>query len=286
DAGKDRAAQILSDAKLSFSKMAELIEQRRLLLRPRIVASLKRMDQPEMLGDAAFRDAGSALRREGQSFRQIAEAIELNRVPEPRYEAPVQTSEPLYEMASEPGVRTWVRVANIVARFLFFPVRRPLRFFVIALPFIVLLSILRGVPIGQQISGFVDTIVGARERTDSVVSSFVDRRTSRQSEQAAPSPTPSAPVPSPAAPPSPSPATPSTAPTTAWAPPAPAPSASEAAPAAPPPAAPATPPASTPRLDARGAPSKSAANDRQTVRPRTFEDLMPTGIRRNSRMAG
>ena len=30
---KDRAAQILSDAKLSFSKMAELIEQRQLLTR-------------------------------------------------------------------------------------------------------------------------------------------------------------------------------------------------------------------------------------------------------------
>src|ERR1700744_1680912 len=77
-AAKDRAAQILGEAKLSFSKLAELIEQRRLLLRPKIVANLKRMDQPDLLGDAAFRDAGSALRREGQSFRQIAEAIELN----------------------------------------------------------------------------------------------------------------------------------------------------------------------------------------------------------------
>ena len=43
EAAKDRAAQILSDAKLSFSKMAELIEQRRLLLRPKIVTSIKRM---------------------------------------------------------------------------------------------------------------------------------------------------------------------------------------------------------------------------------------------------
>jgi hypothetical protein len=34
-AAKDRAAQTLSDARLSFSKMADLIEQRRLLLRPR-----------------------------------------------------------------------------------------------------------------------------------------------------------------------------------------------------------------------------------------------------------
>ena len=89
-AAKDRAAQTLGDAKLSFSKIAELIEQRRLLLRPRIVAGIKRMDQPGMLGDAAFRDAGSALRREGQSFRQIAEAIESARRPAPRYEDPVR----------------------------------------------------------------------------------------------------------------------------------------------------------------------------------------------------
>src|SRR6266850_901968 len=81
-AAKDRAAQILSDAKLSFSKMAELIEQRQLLLRPRIVAGIKRMDQPGMLGDAAFRDTGSALRREGQSFRQIAK--QSNLPPDPR----------------------------------------------------------------------------------------------------------------------------------------------------------------------------------------------------------
>src|SRR5580704_17664859 len=76
EAAMHRAAHILSASKLSFSKMAELIEQRRLLLRPRIVASIKRMDQPGMLGDAAFRNTGSALRKEGQSFRQIAEAIE------------------------------------------------------------------------------------------------------------------------------------------------------------------------------------------------------------------
>ena len=64
-AAKDRAAQILHDAKLSFSKLAEMIEDRRLLLRPKIVASIKRMDQPDMLGDAAFRDTGISLRREG-----------------------------------------------------------------------------------------------------------------------------------------------------------------------------------------------------------------------------
>ena len=85
-AAKDRAAQILSDAKLSFSKMAELIEQRRLLLRPKIVTSIKRMDQPDTLGDAAFRDTGASLRREGQSFRQIAEALELSGGTAPRDE--------------------------------------------------------------------------------------------------------------------------------------------------------------------------------------------------------
>src|SRR6266478_4101170 len=101
-AAKDRAAQTLSDAKLSFSKMAELIEQRRLLLRPRIVANIKRMDQPGTLGDAAFRDAGSALRREGQSFRQIAEAIELSSGPASQYEDLAQKSEPLRPTANEP----------------------------------------------------------------------------------------------------------------------------------------------------------------------------------------
>ncbi len=83
-AAKDRAAQTLSDARLNFSKMAELIEQRRLLLRPRIVASIKRMDQPGMLGDSAFRDAGSALRkkvralsdcRSNRAYRQIRAPI-------------------------------------------------------------------------------------------------------------------------------------------------------------------------------------------------------------------
>ncbi len=103
-AAKDRAAQILSDAKLSFSKMAELIEQRRLLLRPKIVTSIKRMDQPDTLGDAAFRDTGASLRREGQSFRQIAEALELSGGTAPRYEDTVQKGDVLYqmEMESEP----------------------------------------------------------------------------------------------------------------------------------------------------------------------------------------
>src|SRR5262249_61539782 len=88
EAAKERAAKFLRDANLRFSKMAELIEQRRLLLRPKILASIKRMDQPDMLGEAAFRDAGISLRREGQSFRQIAEAMELNGGPAPRTRDP------------------------------------------------------------------------------------------------------------------------------------------------------------------------------------------------------
>src|SRR6202047_180582 len=122
-AAKDRAAQTLSDARLNFAKMAEWIEQRRLLLRPRIVANIKRMDQPDMLGDAAFRDTGSALRREGQSFRQIAEAIELHGGPAPRYEDRMQTSEALQqlEMAGETAVPAWLRALAFVARIVFFP---------------------------------------------------------------------------------------------------------------------------------------------------------------------
>ena len=103
EAAKDRAAQILSDAKLNFSKMAELIEQRRLLLRPKIVTSIKRMDQPDTLGDAAFRDTGASLRREGQSFRQIAEALELNGGTAPRYEDTVHKGDVLYQMEMESG---------------------------------------------------------------------------------------------------------------------------------------------------------------------------------------
>ena len=61
EAAKDRAAKILSDANMNFSKLAQLIEQRRLLLRPSIVTNIKRMDQPEMLSDAAFRAAWRAV---------------------------------------------------------------------------------------------------------------------------------------------------------------------------------------------------------------------------------
>src|SRR6202171_531620 len=148
-AAKDRAAQTLSDAKLNFAKMAELIEQRRLLLRPRIVSGIKRMDQPGMLGDAACRDTSSALRREGQSFRQIAEAIERTDRPAPQYEDPVQTSAPLRQMASEPGRPAWLRALALVASIVFFPLLHPIRFLAIALLALLLYYGLRGfVPSG------------------------------------------------------------------------------------------------------------------------------------------
>jgi hypothetical protein len=333
-AAKDRAAQTLSDAKLNFAKMAELIEQRRLLLRPRIVAGIKRMDQPGMLGDAAFRDTGSALRREGQSFRQIAEAIERTDRPAPYYEDPVQTSAPLRQMTSEPGPPAWLRALAFVASIVFFPLLHPIRFLAIALLATFLFYTLRGfVPSSQQALGYFDGVAAVRRSVDtamSSVSSFVNEHVLRQSKEATatPTPTPPAPIPPPptAAPPSPA---PSAAPATAPAVPAPSPNAPAApatapapssnAPAAPAPPsaapappleAPAGPPVLTPRRDARGAPpSKSAANrgaaredrdpwsrccapfqdDRPRIeddRPRTFEDIIPEGIRRHSRTAG
>ncbi len=51
-----RRAESLSDAELSFSKMAELIRRTasKLPCEPEIVTSIKRMDRPDTLGDAAF----------------------------------------------------------------------------------------------------------------------------------------------------------------------------------------------------------------------------------------
>ena len=281
-AAKDRAALILNEARLSFSKLAELIQQRRLLLQPAILARIKRMDQPGMLGDAAFRDTGSALRKEGQSFRQIAEAIEASGRAAPRYENPAEPGEPLRQIANEPFYQTtgernerawWLRALVVAASIGLFPLRHPIRFLVIALLAVLLFYGARGVV------AFSQQVATLRHRADivrSLVSFFVNGPTSRPSEEAAATPVPPAPIPSPSAaatsPPS---ATPSAAPATAAAPPvptpsatAPVPSASEsAAPAAPaaapaaPSAAPAGPPASTSRRDARSAPpSKPAAN--------------------------
>jgi len=316
-AAKDRAAQTLSDAKLSFAKMAELIEQRRLLLRPRIVAGIKRMDQPGMLGDAAFRDAGSALRREGQTFGQIAEAIERTGRPTSEYEDPVRKSEPLHEMPSEPGAPAWRRALGFVVRLVFSPLRRRIWLLAIALLAALPLYAFRGfVAPGQQVSGYFDSVAAVRHSADQAISSvgsFIHERILRQSKEATAPPAPPAPIPPPpAAAPSPPSATPSATPPTASAPPAtaPAPSAGASAPPAPPSAAPAPPsaapagrPVSPPRRDARGdPPAKSAANcaagreDRypcprrstpvESDRPRAVEDIIPERIRRKSHMAG
>ena len=275
-AAKDRAAQILRDAGLNFSKMAELMEQRRLLVPPKIVAGIKRMDQPDMLGDTAFRDTGSSLRSEGQSFRQIAEAIELSDNSTSRYEDPVEKSEPLHQMVME-GERD-APALPIVARIISFPLRRPTRFLVIAVLAFWLVNAFR-------FPGYLASIGAQGDAAIALVSSYFDKR---QSQQAAAPPTPPSTIPSPSAPSPPS--TTSSVGPAASPPPAtaPAPSARESAPPAPPPAAPAGPPAATPRLDARDAPpSKSAAKDHpRVVPPRAFERVMPDGIRRNSEMAG
>jgi hypothetical protein len=295
EAAKDRAAQILSDAKLSFSKMAELIEQRRLLLRPKIVTSIKRMDQPDTLGDAAFRDTGASLRREGQSFRQIAEALELSGGTAPRYEDTMHKGVALHqmEMEREPDGPDWQRAPTLAMRIVSYPFRHPIRFLTIALLAVMLFNGLRDFAgVGRRISGYVGDVSAARERADaamSSVSSFVEKRIMRPSQEAAGPPTSTAPIPSPSPANSPQPATPSTGPAVTSAPLATAADspANEAAPPAPPPTPPASPTAQTPRLDARAVPSSNPAKDRhQTAHPRTLEDMMPAKIRRNSRMAG
>src|SRR5882762_5067978 len=226
-AAKDRAAQTLSDANMNFSKMAELIERRRLLLRPRIVAGIKRMDQPGMLGDAAFRDAGSALRREGQSFRQIAEAIELSSSgPASQYEDLAQKSEPLRPTANEPlygmpneppygmpneplygmpsdlRMPVWLSVLGFVAGIVFFPFRHPIRFLMLALVAFLLFYALRGiVGLGQPVTGHPESVATARRGADGVmssVSSFINEQILRRPKESAAAPTP-VPIPSPSA---------------------------------------------------------------------------------------
>ena len=244
EAAKDRAAQILSDAKLSFSKMAELIEQRRLLLRPKIVTSIKRMDQPDTLGDAAFRDTGASLRREGQSFRQIAEALELSGGTAPRYEETVHKGVVLHqmEMGSEPDGPDWPRTPTLAMRIAVYPFRHPIRFLTIALLAVMLFNSLHDFAgFGRRISGYVGDVSAARERADaamSSVSSFVEKRFMRTSQEATVPPTSTATTPSPSPANSPPPATPSAGPAVTSAPPATeaGSSANEPTPPAPPPA--------------------------------------------------
>jgi hypothetical protein len=318
-AAKDRAAQTLGEAQLSFAKMAALIERRRLLLRPRIVANIRRMDQPGMLGDAAFRDTGSALRKDGQSFRQIAEAIERTGRLSPRYEESEPVSEspeqqlvdPMYQMPRGPNEPTWPSALLFVARIVFFPLRHPIRFLAIVLFAAWLLSAFGAAPPRQHApnyAGGVDTIRHGANEAMAWLSSFFHEKILRQSKEAAVQPTPPAPTPSP---PAAAPSLPSAVPSTVPAPPATAPSPSNAAAPPVPPsatpapssAAPARPPVSTPRRAARhSSPSRSAMicdpsledyplarrqappEDRRPLA--SLEELIPEGSPRNSRIAG
>ncbi|WKA27594.1 hypothetical protein [Bradyrhizobium roseum] len=260
EAAKDRAAKILADARLNFSKLAELIEQRRLLLRPSIVANIKKMDQPEMLSDPAFRAAAASLRREGQSFRQIAEALELNGATGPRHEATALRNEVPYRL--EP-IGLWPRTQTIAMRIISYPLRHPIRFLTIALLAVLLFNGLRDLTgLGRRVSGYAGGVSAARERWDALtssVSSFFEKRLTPASKEAAAPPTPATPTPSP------SPANP------------------------PPSAAPSTGPAVTPAPGPTTTvpPSKPAAKDRrQAAQRRTLEEWVPPEIRRRSRVAG
>ncbi len=189
-AGKDRAALILSEARLSFAKLAELIQQRRLLLQPAILARIKRMDQPGMLGDAAFRDTGSALRKEGQNFLQIAEAIEASGKLAPRDRQQMSdplhqiASEPSYPAPSEPGSSRWLKALTMVVGIALLPLRHPLRFLAIILFAAVLFYAARGVvAVSQQVSAFVDGVATIRHGADTALSSagsFINERVLRQ----------------------------------------------------------------------------------------------------------
>jgi hypothetical protein len=226
-AAKDRAAQTLGEAGLSFSKMADVIERRGLLLRPRILTGLKRMDQPGMLGDAAFRDTGSALRKEGQSFYQIADAIERTARPTTSYEDPPLRSEPIHELPAEPVYQmptepappsVWFGVLTFLARMVFFPLLHPIRFLTIVLLGVLAFYALRGVVgLGQEASsGFFSHGTG---KVIASIGSFVHDTVVRPSADKAAPPRPPASIPSPSATaPSPSP-TPSAVPNSAQAPP-------------------------------------------------------------------
>jgi hypothetical protein len=277
-AAKDRAAHVLSDAGLNFAKLAELIEQRRLLLRPKILASIKRMDQPASLGDAAFRDTGTSLRKEGQSFRQIADALELTGATAFRYEEPARRGEPLHraEFGGERDDPASPSAPPLLAHAALYPLRHPIRFLVIAVLSVMLFNALHDlVASGRQIPGYRASIA-ARQHVDAAMSSV--KRVMRPPEEAGSPPTPPAPIPSASSAEQP-PTSPSAGPATSSAP-GTAASSNESAPP--------TPSTSTPpRTEKSASPSAPSANDApRTARPRVFDDLMPARLRRNSRIAG
>jgi hypothetical protein len=286
-ADKDRAAQILSGAGLSFSKLAEAIEEQRLLLRPKIVASIKRMDQPASLGDAAFRDTGASLRKEGQSFRQIAEALELHREPAPRRAPPVHAGL-VTQLDDEPDGPEEKPGLPLILRVLLYPFRHPLQILAIAVLTVMLANVVHEFE-------WSDRLKDGRRAGDTVA---------RRLAEATPSSSNTVPVNSSADQSSSS--SPSTPPADKA-----ASSATEPAPAANPSAP--TPPrtdakssdakssdAKSPDVrssdvrsadrsaDARSnSPSNSATNDRaRTLRSRSLDDYMPERLRRSSRVAG
>ena len=195
-AARDRAAQILADARLSFAKIGELIEERRLLLRPRIVASIKRMDQPDGLGDAAFRDTGASLRKEGQSFRQIAEALELGGPVAPRHDKAVHNGLHPVEFGNQRDVAESQRDPPLVSYLL--------RFLVVAGLAVVLIYALYEFAAGSwHLPGYRAGLGAARQRADvtAPVSPGEPAPSASPPTAAAPSGNESAPAaPSPAAP--------------------------------------------------------------------------------------
>jgi len=266
-AARDRAAQILSNARLSFAKIAELIEERRLLLRPRIVASIKRMDQPDGLGDAAFRDTGASLRKEGQSFRQIAEALELGGTIAPKYEKAVHSGLHPVELEHERDAADPSRAGSFLVR--------SIQFLVMAGLVIASVYALREFAIGNwHFPGYRAGLGTVQRRADTTVPSA--NAPARSADDAA---SPLAGTANSSAPPAETPAAPANEPHPA----ALAPTVSANPPAA-------TPPTSTPpRSEAKSAPpSTMAANDRlRTTAPsRMFHDFMPDQVRRKSRLAG
>ncbi len=289
-AAKDRAAQTLSDAGMNFSKMADVIERRGLLLRPRIVSGIKKMDQPGLLGDAAFRDAGSALRREGQSFHQIADAIERTGGPAAGYGNPLPAGfdnplpegeplrelprEPFYQMPSEPARSAWLAALAFVARTIFFPLLHPIRFLAIVLLLIFLFYALRSfVGLGQGTSGYFSS--GA-DRIVASLTSFIHDTILRRSNGTDAPARPPVPVPSPSAAvaaPSPSAAVPVPSPSAAVAAPSPSPSAVPGTAQAPPATAPnssahpSAPPAPAPSASAPLAPPSVFSAPRSTAPP-------------------
>jgi hypothetical protein len=267
-AAKDRAGQILSDAKLSFSKLGDLIEQHRLLLRPRIVASIKRMDQPAMLGDSAFRDTTASLRKEGQSFRQIAEALELRGGTEP----PIHESlrqHALTHFDDEPEEAENRASPSPVIRVITYPFRHPIQILAIAVLTVMLIN-------GLREFAASDHPIDARRVGDTAA-----RRQAAASSSSAPpansqaGPSSSASSPAGSAEPSASPQASTT------------PSATEPAPAVPANPSATAPPASTSTRDPKSPLPSTASGDRtRTYRLRSLGDFMPAQLRRSSRYAG